>query len=65
MRDVLTRPVTGLSFASDEAYETDWGISMDATVRPPRISPPRLAHTFSISSENGIPVNWNTYRDHE
>lgn len=51
MRDVLTRPVTGLSFASDEAYETDWGINIDATVRPPRISPPRLARIHSALAE--------------
>ena len=38
----LTRPVTGLSFARDEAYDTDWGISMLATVMPARKSPANL-----------------------
>ena len=37
-----TRPVTGLSFARDEAYDTDWGISMLATVMPARKSPANL-----------------------
>ena len=36
-----TKPVTGLNFAKDEAYETDCGMSMQATVMPPSTSPPR------------------------
>ena len=37
-----TRPVTGLSFARDEAYDTDCGIRIDAMVIPAKRSPPSL-----------------------
>ena len=37
-----TSPVTGDRRAREVAYDTDWGISMHATVIPARKSPPNL-----------------------
>ena len=42
-----TRPVTGLSLAREDAYDTDWGMSMLATVIPARKSPANLRRRVS------------------
>ena len=46
LRETLTRPVTGLSFAREDAYEADCGMSMLAIVIPARKSPARLDKTM-------------------
>ncbi len=46
----LTSPATGLNFAKDEAYDTDWGISMEAIVSPASTSPPSLNVSKQVRS---------------
>ena len=40
--------MTGLSLAREEAYETDWGMSMLATVTPASKSPEKLGGDVSV-----------------
>lgn len=61
--DGHTRPVTGLSFANEDAYETDCGMSMEATVRPPSMSPPSLMH--EDMSTIAYEETYDTYKDSE
>ncbi len=48
-KETHTKPVTGLSLAREDAYETDCGISSEAKVRPARTSPPSL-HGHKLES---------------